>query len=254
MKIQPHSRSRGSRRGFTLVELQVSVAVMGMLAAILLPALSQARSRALRTQCASNLRQDGIALALYLAEGSHFPLAQTANGLGAWQWALFPANSGGTLYCPQRARASDRFKELFNSPDQILAHYGYNASGAAGALNLGLGGDYKWADNGGGYFEPIPENSVAVPSEMVALGDGRPLLYPLVALAQHQKVLPADVCYLVFHENVPSYGLPGVGERHGPGANMLFVDGHVEYRTQAAWAAATPEARRVWNRDHLPHL
>jgi prepilin-type N-terminal cleavage/methylation domain-containing protein/prepilin-type processing-associated H-X9-DG protein len=53
------------RRGFTLVELLVVVAILGMLAALLLPVLAQARESARRAGCTSNLRQIGIALQAY---------------------------------------------------------------------------------------------------------------------------------------------------------------------------------------------
>ena len=43
------------------------------------------------------------------------------------------------------------------------------------------------------------------------------------------------------------------GNRHARGANLLFLDGHVEQRTQRAWLAKTPEMRRRWNYDDQPH-
>src|SRR5947207_1774862 len=80
---------QNSKRGFTLVELVVVIAITAILAALLLSGLSNAKAAALSTACKSNLRQIGLALRMYVQDSGMFPAqvgVVTVTGQNGLSW------------------------------------------------------------------------------------------------------------------------------------------------------------------------
>jgi len=100
--------------GFTLIELLVVMTVISILAAMLLPVLSQARESASLTSCMSNLKQCGVVLSLYADEASNWYPPDSHAPFAGWPWLdlQYPSRMGlnpyignnlpRIFYCPYR--------------------------------------------------------------------------------------------------------------------------------------------------------
>jgi prepilin-type N-terminal cleavage/methylation domain-containing protein len=99
--LEKSHMSRKSR-GFTLIELLVVIAIIGVLVALLLPAVQQAREAARRTQCKNNLKQIGLALHNYHDVFQGFPAGwsiDTRNfGLQYWGLSILPFIDQAAIY------------------------------------------------------------------------------------------------------------------------------------------------------------
>ena len=94
--------NRFSRKAFTLIELLVVIAIIGVLTALLLPAVQAAREAARRTQCLNNLKQMVLALHNYHDSFKYFPpgvsLRLTPGNANLWHTAILPQLELNNMY------------------------------------------------------------------------------------------------------------------------------------------------------------
>jgi prepilin-type N-terminal cleavage/methylation domain-containing protein/prepilin-type processing-associated H-X9-DG protein len=213
-------RPRAARRGFTLVELLVVVAVLALLAALLFPVLSQARHAARRSVCVSNLRQLGVAFAMYAGDYDEtLPEAGGAFGsVAAWIDYDSPGERGG-IY-PYVHQFSKSGASVYRCPNGLPDTSSYSSVSSTYAMN-----DYLRPWHG-----VYPR---AVPPEPLALSqiEAPPRTLLLFEVTQHRQGYANRNGSPYFHtvdkETGQPIGVPQV--YHHGGSNFLFCDGHVRF-------------------------
>ncbi len=252
------------------------IGILGLLSALYLTAISKAKAKGLQTQCASNLRQLGMALEQFVSENHAYPFwaenlnppggfpkegLEVALGRYAGEYRLNtdrkPYQSAGLFHCPAaNPPACPTFPEGI-----VYSDYGYNAFGISrlfdtnGSLGLSpwMGpNNANWPALPVAAFEvnqPVGESQIASPGDMMALGDG---------IAGNSRIILDGKMHMWRTDGVrQDYPLGSARRayaRHKGKENVVFCDGHVEVPLlQTLFGDNSDSALRRWNRDNQSH-
>jgi len=159
-------RPTGKRsKGFTLVELLVVIAIIGILVALLLPAIQAAREAARRTECSNNLKQIGLGLQNYHDTYRKFPIGSFSLDIASswpnngtnWRVPIFPFIEQGALYDQLSFSKPASFRgnafsgsnvalrrvlvEAYRCPSSVINEFGgHNNTDAMNVLYVGIQG------------------------------------------------------------------------------------------------------------------
>jgi len=242
----------------------VVIAIIGVLAGLLLPALASAKSKAHATYCRNNLRQIGIGLLNYAQDNGAYPFFERLAGVSEPNGAKWfddivpelPKGWGkGIFRCPTYTGAVSGYSSPVNYRNHTsLGSYAYNIGTANEAGSYSHYGLAKMSFRS--LFEPVTtavhESEVRSPSEMIAVGDSFSRSYR--SSASSSRI---------------TYGMDSLSRKNGMSAiffwdsellhhrgmaHITFADGHVEGNSLTnLFFNLNEKWLRRWHTDNEPH-
>lgn len=220
---------------FTLMEFLTVIAIIGILAGLLLPALNRIRARSRQVGCMSNLRQLGVALSFYVDDSRGvLPRSDDSTSLpSCWFYAIDPYLMNSKV----SASPSLAQKRALIKQDPIWMTFSSDSLTNCRTIKMNrklVGMNGKWNPGTQKICEANPEYrrkiTIANHINTVLLFDGR---------CEETKSSGDKARY----DGWETYA----ARRHLDGANVLFVDGHVEWRKETPQSDGT---RTGWEKDH----
>ncbi|MEI8341507.1 MAG: prepilin-type N-terminal cleavage/methylation domain-containing protein [Verrucomicrobiota bacterium] len=229
-----------SRVAFTLIELLVVVAIIGILAALLMPAYAKVQDNANGTKCASNLKQIGTAMMAFAGENNgSFPISgksiaytgtdsDTQKGPWTQQLEKYLGTSASTSSTDVRIFTCPSITKLFGNKNKNFNYF--NGCHAGGYQSCEA---YK-ASSQTPVFAPLRQSRIVYPANYILAGDVPGDIFS--AAAGGLEDADKDD-----YTNGPVAFRGNVSKIHNGKSNILFADGHV-----AGFTAFDTRFMTVW--------